>query len=152
MRSKARFGDVRGVQVAQAPGRVNLIGEHTDYNDGFVLPMTLDRATYVGLRPRSDLDVRLHALNFDEAFTFSLGKPLPDQVPGWAKYVAGAVIEAQTRQSRAAGHRGGRVGERAAGGRALLVGGARSGNGDGRGRRARRGPIRRRRGGALAAR
>ena len=92
---KACFGDVRGVQVAQAPGRVNLIGEHTDYNDGFVLPMTLDRAAYVGLRPRPDLDVRLHALNFDEAFTFSLGKPLPDQVPGWAKYVAGAVIEAQ---------------------------------------------------------
>ncbi|MGI9173887.1 MAG: galactokinase [Rhodothermales bacterium] len=92
---KARFGDVRGVQVAQAPGRVNLIGEHTDYNDGFALPMTLDRATYVGLRPRPDSDVRLYALNFDEAFIFSLEDALPDQMPGWAKYVAGAVIEAQ---------------------------------------------------------
>ena len=92
---KTRFGDVGGVRVAQAPGRVNLIGEHTDYNDGFVLPMTLDRATYVALRPRPDQDVRLQALNFDEAFAFSLDEPLPEQMPGWAKYAAGAIIEAQ---------------------------------------------------------
>ncbi|MFP4624083.1 MAG: galactokinase family protein, partial [Gemmatimonadota bacterium] len=40
--------------VVRAPGRVNLIGEHTDYNDGFVLPLTLERAVWIALRPRRD--------------------------------------------------------------------------------------------------
>ena len=45
-------GEAEGVHVVCAPGRVNLIGEHTDYNDGFVLPVTLGRAVYIALRPR----------------------------------------------------------------------------------------------------
>ena len=40
--------------IAAAPGRVNVIGEHTDYNDGFVLPMAIDRAAWIALRPRPD--------------------------------------------------------------------------------------------------
>ena len=44
-----QFGDAEGVQISMAPGRVNLIGEYTDFNDGFVFPMTLDRGVYICL-------------------------------------------------------------------------------------------------------
>ncbi len=56
--------------IVRAPGRVNLIGEHTDYNDGFVLPMAIDRAVYIALRPREDTQVIVHALDFDETYQF----------------------------------------------------------------------------------
>lgn len=58
--------------VVRAPGRVNLIGEHTDYNDGFVLPMAIDRAVWVALRPRGDARVVAHSLDFDQPVDFSL--------------------------------------------------------------------------------
>ena len=50
-RFTAEFGE-EPAYIVRAPGRVNLIGEHTDYNDGFVFPMAIDRATYIALRPR----------------------------------------------------------------------------------------------------
>ena len=59
--------------VVRAPGRVNLIGEHTDYNDGFVLPMAIDRAVWIALRPRPDRRVVLHSLNFGDLTDFALG-------------------------------------------------------------------------------
>lgn len=58
--------------VIRAPGRVNLIGEHTDYNDGFVLPMAINRAMWIALRPRSDRQIVVRSLDFDEDFSFSL--------------------------------------------------------------------------------
>jgi galactokinase len=58
--------------VAKAPGRVNLIGEHTDYNDGFVLPMAIDRAIWMAASPRDDRRVVLHSLDFDRVSEFSL--------------------------------------------------------------------------------
>jgi galactokinase len=58
--------------VVRAPGRVNLIGEHTDYNDGFVLPMAIDRAVWIALQPRDDRRVVCHSLDFDQALGFSL--------------------------------------------------------------------------------
>ncbi len=66
-----RFGEPPTF-VVRAPGRVNLIGEHTDYNDGFVLPMAIDHAVWVALRPRDDGDVRLHSLDFGESARFAL--------------------------------------------------------------------------------
>ncbi len=58
--------------VVRAPGRVNLIGEHTDYNDGFVLPMAIDREIWIALRPRHDRTVEIQSLDFDEPITFTL--------------------------------------------------------------------------------
>ena len=87
---------------AQAPGRVNLIGEHTDYNDGFVLPCAIDYHTLVAARPRSDRQVRVLACDMAEALdTFSLDEaiePRPDAL--WANYVRGVVKLLQD-----AGHR-----------------------------------------------
>jgi len=74
--------------VVRAPGRVNLIGEHTDYNDGFVLPLAIDRATWIALRPRPDRQVMVHALDFDDRDTFHLDELTPRQ-GSWANYIRG---------------------------------------------------------------
>jgi galactokinase len=79
--------------VARAPGRVNLIGDHTDYNDGFVLPMAIDRAVWIALRSSPDGRVRVESLDFDERAEFD-----PDALPGqrngvdgqgWSEYIRG---------------------------------------------------------------
>ena len=58
--------------IVRAPGRVNLIGEHTDYNDGFVLPMAIDHAVWLALRPRDDKTVRLFSLDLETESAFEL--------------------------------------------------------------------------------
>lgn len=73
----------------RAPGRVNLIGEHTDYNEGFVLPVAINRAAYVVARPRDDRQLRLYVRQQDEHATLSLDELQPDGVQGWAAYIAG---------------------------------------------------------------
>ena len=89
-----RFG-ARPALVARAPGRVNLIGDHTDYNDGFVLPMAIDRAVWIALRPRRDDRVELHSLDFGETARFTLGDPslrsgqARAHGEGWVEYVRG---------------------------------------------------------------
>ena len=74
--------------VARAPGRVNLIGDHTDYNDGFVLPMAIDRATWIAARPRQDRQVVVYSLDFDEQRTFMLGDD-SHRADGWIEYLRG---------------------------------------------------------------
>lgn len=84
-----RFGgEARSLVRASAPGRVNLIGGHTDYNDGFVLPIAIDRRTDVAVRPRTDRTVRGHSTNFDETREFSLDAP-PTDGSSWLGYVEG---------------------------------------------------------------
>lgn len=73
--------------IARAPGRVNLIGEHTDYNDGFVLPMALPFATTIAFEKRDDDVVELDSVGFDST-SFHLGDD-PSGVTSWARYIAG---------------------------------------------------------------
>jgi len=79
--------------TVQAPGRVNLIGEHTDYNDGFVLPCAIDFGTLVAARQRSDRRVRVLALDQGAALDeFSLDEPIaPRTHASWPNYVRGMV-------------------------------------------------------------
>lgn len=94
------------VTVAYAPGRVNLIGDHTDYNDGFVLPATIDRAVFVALRRRPDTTVHLRSLNFEEAVDYPLLDPPFDALPEWACYAAGVAQELRVQTGMAAGFEG----------------------------------------------
>lgn len=87
-----RFTEAFGApptQLTRAPGRVNLIGEHTDYNEGFVLPAAIDRAAWVAARPRDDRRLRLHAVHYDAQAELDLDQLSPEGVQGWAAYVAG---------------------------------------------------------------
>ncbi len=90
---KRRFG-VPPAAGVRAPGRLNLIGGHTDYNDGFVLPMAIDRAIWIMLRPRDDGEVHVHALDFDEAARFALSG-LENTDAGWVEYVKGVAWSLQ---------------------------------------------------------
>lgn len=74
--------------IVRAPGRVNLIGEHTDYNDGFVLPMAIDRAVWIALRPRTDNYVVAYAAEFDDVAEFSLSE-MVHRHGLWAEYIKG---------------------------------------------------------------
>ena len=87
------FGDPTGAVVARAPGRVNLIGEHTDYNDGFVLPTIIDRQIEVVVRKRSDRKVRLAAADLGEKRDLDLDQPIDYSNSGWLPYVLGVLHE-----------------------------------------------------------
>ena len=88
----AAFGGTPAL-VARAPGRVNLIGEHTDYNDGFVLPCAIDFDTMVALSPRDDAEVHVVASDFaDQTDRFSLAGVIAHHPQGgWADYVRGVL-------------------------------------------------------------
>jgi galactokinase len=76
--------------IVRAPGRVNLIGEHTDYNDGFVLPVAIDRATYVAARPRDDTQVRIVAADIGDQDEFMLDVGLERSAAHpWSNYIRG---------------------------------------------------------------
>jgi galactokinase len=81
----------REPRLFRAPGRVNLIGEHTDYNEGFVLPFAIDRATFVaGARREGDTKINVHALDVGEVFSFDLRDEAGRRRGRWIDYVEGA--------------------------------------------------------------
>jgi len=75
--------------LASAPGRINLIGEHTDYNNGYVLPAAIQLRNYFLAAPRKDRQVRVRAENFKESEAFKLDSLKPSERKHWAEYVKG---------------------------------------------------------------
>ena len=99
-RIRARFREVFGgaeaEKAASAPGRVNLIGEHTDYNDGYVFPMAIGHRVDVAGRRRDDARVRLVSLDYDAEARFSLAEPIAfDEAHRWSNYLRGVFAELQ---------------------------------------------------------
>jgi len=79
-------------RIFRAPGRVNLIGEHTDYNDGFVMPCAIEFSTRVAISPRPDRKLVIRSLEFSEQAEFDL-QDLPSRAKGgWADYVLGVAV------------------------------------------------------------
>ena len=87
-------------RMFRAPGRVNLIGEHTDYNEGFVLPAAIGFSTWVTSAPRNDRIVSVYAENFSEQIDFDLDEPGPQARGHWSDYVRGVAVTLER-----AGHR-----------------------------------------------
>ena len=87
-----RFGgNIEAIRTFHAPGRVNLIGEHIDYNGGYVLPCALDMGTYALIRQRDDDTMRFASTNFELEIQISLGKIEFDQAHDWANYPKGII-------------------------------------------------------------
>ncbi len=87
------FGDAEGVKAYFAPGRVNLIGEHTDYNGGHVFPCALTIGTYGAARKRADNKLRFYSINFERlgVIESSLEELKPDKAAGWTNYPKGVM-------------------------------------------------------------
>lgn len=74
--------------LAKSPGRINIIGEHTDYNLGFVLPAAIDKYIYIAVRKRDDNEVQLYSADYNETYYSSLDDNLKN-APEWTKFVIG---------------------------------------------------------------
>lgn len=79
------------MHIVRAPGRVNLIGEHTDYNDGFVLPAAIDRDVMMAVRARPDRTVRVFSLDYGEGTEFTLNDIQYDYAHTWTNYIRGTL-------------------------------------------------------------
>src|ERR1700677_416938 len=86
-----RFVELFGTspKIYQAPGRVNLIGEHTDYNDGFVMPAAIDFRTLVAVGPRPDRKLVIESENYSEQIEFDLDHLPATRAGHWSDYVIG---------------------------------------------------------------
>lgn len=99
---RKQFGD-REPRMFRAPGRVNLIGEHTDYNDGFVLPVAIDRETVVVAAANNSRRVRVHSLNVEESAEFDLDNPGRKLRGIWLDYIEGMAQSLKSRGARLVG-------------------------------------------------
>lgn len=79
--------------IVRSPGRVNIIGEHTDYNEGFVLPAAIDKAAYIAITLRDDDEIHLMAHDLNERFTIRLSELKPIGDVSWPNYILGAAAQ-----------------------------------------------------------
>ena len=89
--------------IVAAPGRVNLIGEHTDYNDGFVLPMAIERYTVMAAARNNSREVTLHSITTGESATFPFRPTVERGEPAWSNYVRGVIAGFQRRKLKVTG-------------------------------------------------
>ena len=79
--------------IVRSPGRVNVIGEHTDYNEGFVLPAAIDKAAYLAISLREDDEIHLYAHDLNETFTISIDELKPIGDVSWPNYILGTAAQ-----------------------------------------------------------
>ena len=97
VREAARYleqaAGVRAEAVGVAPGRLEILGNHTDYNGGYIMSAAIDRRTAVAVSPRSDGTLRIFSQTLDDSCSASIFEPAPDPDKPWADYVKGVVVE-----------------------------------------------------------
>ncbi len=93
-----KFGERKDKIIVRSPGRINLIGEHTDYNEGFVLPGAIDKGIWFAIAPRDDKELHFIAADMQDEFTGSL-RSLQKSPKGWPNYLMG-VIEQIVKRGR----------------------------------------------------
>jgi len=100
-----RFKQIFGGEprIYRAPGRVNLIGEHTDYNDGFVMPAAIGFSAWVAIAPRSDRKLMMRSEEFPGDFEFDLDRMPAKRVGAWCDYVLGVAVVLRERGYELAG-------------------------------------------------
>jgi len=81
--------------LVRSPGRVNLIGEHTDYNNGYVLPAAIDKAIYLAIGRRSDDEIHLFSMDLDQSYQGTVKPPLKPSPLHWPNYLLGVVEQLQ---------------------------------------------------------
>lgn len=96
----ARYGE--GATLFASPGRINLIGEHTDYNGGFVFPGAVDKGIVAAIRPNGTARVRLYSIDMDEEVIFGL-EEADKPTPSWAHYIFGVCRETIKRGGQVGG-------------------------------------------------
>ena len=79
--------------IVRSPGRINIIGEHTDYNEGFVLPAAIDKAAYIAVSLRDDDEVHLVAMDLNEKYSVHLIDLKPVADLGWPNYILGSAAQ-----------------------------------------------------------
>jgi galactokinase len=79
--------------IVRSPGRINLIGEHTDYNDGYVLPAAIDKAAYIVISPRNDNEVHLQSVDMNESYRTTVDKISRSMDQSWPNYLLGVIAQ-----------------------------------------------------------
>jgi galactokinase len=79
--------------IVRSPGRVNIIGEHTDYNEGYVLPAAIDKAAYIAMSVRNDGEIHLYAADLNETFSTNITNMKPVGDVSWPNYIIGAAAQ-----------------------------------------------------------